>query len=197
MFAGCRCPRCADSILVVRELEGRKLLACKTCAGVFVNAELGLRLLAVLDPDVPPVRDGIPSPACPVCRQGMRRVVAGPIEVEACKTHGVWFDAGDLPQLVRAASEALGKEVPSALDALERPSEPTSTEPQHATPTPAIPQAQTTSRPVPHRTAAHDAVETADILLSPLETAAEVALFPFRATLLTLELACGVVDIFD
>ena len=100
MFAGCRCPRCADSVLVVRTLEDRKVLACKTCAGAFVGAELGLRLLAVLNPDVPPVRDGIPSPSCPVCRKDMRRVVAGPIEVETCKTHGVWFDAGDLPQLV-------------------------------------------------------------------------------------------------
>lgn len=198
MFAGCRCPRCVDSVLVVRTLEDRKVLACKTCAGVFVSAELGLRLLAVLEPDVPPVRDGLPSPACPVCRQGMRRVVAGPIEVEACKTHGVWFDAGDLPKLVRAAAKALGKEVPSALDAIEQPPEPGPGESAPPATTPSRPQTPGRSRPVPQRTAAHDAAEIADIVaFSPLEAAAEVALFPFRATLLTLELACGVVDIFD
>ena len=195
MFAGCRCPRCADSVLVVRTLEDRKVLACKTCAGAFVGAELGLRLLAVLNPDVPPVRDGIPSPSCPVCRKDMRRVVAGPIEVETCKTHGVWFDAGDLPQLVRAVAKALGKEVPSALEALERPPEAT---PNREQPSASAPPPRSRSRPVPRRTVASDVVEVADIVIAtPLETAAEIALFPFRATLATLDLACGIVDIFD
>lgn len=182
-------------MLVVRSLEDRKVLACKTCAGAFVGAELGLRLLAVLNPDVPPARDGIPSPSCPVCRTGMRRVVAGPIEVETCKTHGVWFDAGDLPQLVRAASKALGKEVPSALDALERPPRAAPAQPQPAAAAPTPPGR---SQPAPQRTFASDVVDVVDITVgTPMEVAAEIALFPFRATLATLDLACGIVDIFD
>ncbi len=202
MFAGCRCPRCADSILVVREVEGRKVLACRTCAGAFVGAKLGLRLLAVLNPDVPPPRHGIPSPACPVCRTDLRRVLAADLEVETCKTHGVWFDAGDLPQLVRAVSKALGKEVPSALETLEETGQreaPTSP-PAVPPPTDAHAQPYDPSRkpdPVRQRTTADEILDVVDVVTSPLETAAEIALFPFRVTLGALELACGIVDVLD
>lgn len=196
MFAGCRCPRCSESVLVVREIEGRKLLACRTCAGAFVGAELGLRLLAILKPDVPPPRVGVPSPACPVCRQGMRRVVAAGFDVETCKAHGVWFDAGDLPPLVRAVSEALGKTVPAALETLQQQRPPDPTAPATAappTPSPITP-GQPLPQHVPQRTMADDVT---DALSVPLDTAAEIALFPFRATLSTLDIVCELIDVLD
>ena len=191
MFAGCRCPRCLESVLVVREVEGRKVLACRTCAGAFVGAELGLRLLAILKPDVPPPRVGVPSPACPVCRQGMRRVVAEDIEVETCKAHGVWFDAGDLPALVRAVSSALGKTVPAALEALHR------SPPATATPSASPPSETVTTTELPSRRPGRErsiVEDVADVILSPVDVVTEVALFPFRATLATLDIVCKLLD---
>lgn len=194
VFAGCRCPRCPDATLVKAEVDGRKVLACRHCAGAFVGADLGLRLLAILRPDVPPPRHNMPSPACPVCRQGMRRVLTPDTEVETCKTHGVWFDAGDLPNVVRAVATALGRPVPEALGQLQRQ---TTAPPPPSDPAPQQP-ATAPSPPLPKRTLADDALDTADILMSaattPLQVAAEVALFPFRATLATLELITEIVD---
>lgn len=96
MLAGCRCPRCSDATLAVATVEGREILECTDCEGTFVGARLGLRLLATLQADVLPTNPAAPSPACPVCRRNMRRVVAGAVESETCKAHGVWIDAGGL-----------------------------------------------------------------------------------------------------
>lgn len=189
MFAGCRCPRCADSVLVVRKVAGRKVLGCKGCCGAFLGAAFGLRLLAVLAPDVPPPRDGINSPACPVCRQPMRRVIASGIEVETCKTHGVWFDAGDLPTLVRAVAAVMGKPVPASLDALEvrtRPTEAATTSQPSSAPTqPRRPYARTTGERV---------LDAVDAVTSPVDRAVDVVLFPFEVVGILGDLAGELLD---
>jgi Zn-finger nucleic acid-binding protein len=43
--------------------------------------------------------------SCPRCRQSMRRVVAGDVEVDLCDAHGAWFDRGELAR-VKAALQA-------------------------------------------------------------------------------------------
>lgn len=189
VFAGCRCPRCADATLAVASIEGRKALGCPHCSGAFVGAELGLRLLAVLAPDVPPPRVGHHSPACPVCRKGMRRVVATKIEVETCKVHGVWFDAGDLRQLVHAVAEALGKPVPTIVEAQgakPRPSQATPPELNHS-----APSGRPRAAPSDIEVAIDVTAAAVDAVLSPVEAVADVVLFPFRVVGLLGELIGG------
>ncbi len=105
----------------MRDVEGRKVLVCQSCSGAFVGAELGLRLLAVLEADV---RDPNPSRLCSVCRRAMRSVVAADVEVEVCKAHGLWCDAGELPALVRAVANAVGKPIPAVLADPPAPAQP-------------------------------------------------------------------------
>lgn len=121
MYAGCRCPRCADAVLEGRTIEGCDVLACRRCGGAFVGAGVGLRLLAVLEPDVPPHDQEIPRSPCPVCRQSMKLVLAtkAHVDVDTCAKHGVWFDAGDLLPVMRAVAQALGKSVPTVAGSLE------------------------------------------------------------------------------
>jgi len=87
-----------------------------------VDATLGLRLLAVLDPDVPPHDEQSVHPPCPVCRADMKRARPAKVsvDVDVCHRHGVWLDAADLALVLRAAAKALGKPVPSTIETLER-----------------------------------------------------------------------------
>lgn len=119
MYAGCRCPRCGDALLEAAKREGCDLLACRRCGGGFVGAAVGLRLLAVLEPDVSPVREGAAASPCPVCRADMRVVLASAADVgvDVCARHGVWFDGDDLEAVARAAARMLGKPVPKAVEA--------------------------------------------------------------------------------
>ena len=187
MFAGCRCPRCSDATLTVAKVEGRKVLGCPHCCGAFVGAELGLRLLATLDPDVPPPRLDIPLPNCPVCRKGMRTVVAAGFDVETCKVHGVWFDAGDLTGLVTAVAEALGKEIPSALSALEAKR---AAQGVQTTGVQALPQTQ--RRPPSERSDVEIALDIAgeavNVVTAPFRAVADVVMFPFEVVGLLGEL---------
>lgn len=167
MFAGCRCPREPERVLKRSQSEGRDVLACRRCNGVFVDAELGLRLVAVLNAGVPPHDEDIQHLACPVCRQDMRRAVPQgvAVAVEVCPKHGVWFDDGDLSLVARAAAKALGKPVPLAIEALDAargslagPTAATEPAPSHRQPAPAagwtsferVPQArQAAPQPMP------------------------------------------------
>lgn len=116
----------------------------------------------------------------------MRRVVVADRDVETCKVHGVWFDAGDLAPLVHAVALALGKPTPSAIEALD-------TAPQRARPEPAklnrsgeLPRPQ--SEPSDLEIAASIAGAAIDTVYSPIEAAADVVLFPFRVVGLLSEL---------
>lgn len=140
MFAGCRCPRCPEAILEGRTIEGCEVLACRRCGGAFVSAGVGLRLLAVLEPDVPPRDDDAPRAPCPVCRQTMKLVKAtkAMTHVDTCARHGVWFDGGDLVPVMRAVATTLGKPVPKVASTLGQhasAARPSSTATQSTTPT--------------------------------------------------------------
>ncbi|MEX1368817.1 MAG: hypothetical protein AB1Z98_37160 [Nannocystaceae bacterium] len=127
MFAGCRCPRCPDDrVLRSSKVEGKEVLSCRRCGGVFVGLELALRLLAVLEADVPPLQEDDPHVACPVCRAAMRCALPSgvAVQVEVCRRHGVWFQDQDLVIVTRAVAEALGKPVPQVVASLDAPATP-------------------------------------------------------------------------
>jgi len=116
----------------------------------------------------------------------MRRVVATKIEVETCKVHGVWFDAGDLRPLVHAVAEALGKPVPALIATLS----PTPDRPQACVGelNQSAPSGRPVSEPSGLKVAADITGAALDALYSPIEAAAGVVLFPFRVVGLLSEL---------
>jgi len=128
------------------------VLACRGCGGVFVGVELGLRLLAVLRADVPPLDEDDPHVSCPVCRAAMRSALPQGVDVrvEVCRHHGVWFIDDDLVIVTRAVAKALGKPVPEVVASLDaqrvapRPAESSTPPAQDASPTSARTSSPTT-----------------------------------------------------
>ncbi|MCH9687023.1 MAG: zf-TFIIB domain-containing protein [Deltaproteobacteria bacterium] len=183
------------------------MLACRRCGGGFVSAGVGLRLLAVLQPEVPPTRDDLPPTGCPVCRGPMRQVFAATarVGVDACSKHGVWFDAGDLAPVVRAVAQALGKPVPEVADALDAHGRTVQPSPAPATTGPASAPRWTPSstepldrsaqppprpdRPTPvyRRTAADTAIDAVDLAI-------HVVALPFELTFSTLGALASILD---
>lgn len=209
VFAGCRCPRCDDVVLTGKELERAEVLACRRCGGGFVSAAVGLRLLAMLQPEVAPVDEDAPRAACPVCRKPMKLVITGAAAaMDTCAQHGVWFDAGDLPIVVRAVAKALGKPVPDVVGQLEAhagqrrpevdqgPSAPASGS-ASVTPSPPlnVVASGAAGRTSPRSSAATDAAfGVVDTVGDVVGTAATVVAFPFQLTLATVELLTEIVD---
>ncbi len=110
------CPAC-DVEMFVLEFELVEIDYCPECGGVWLDSgELELigeragvlkgELLGALEtqrgakPEGPPRR-------CPVCAKKMREVrteTEPPIVLDRCRRrHGLWFDAGELEAVVRAA----------------------------------------------------------------------------------------------
>ena len=110
------CPVCSAEMFVL-EFELVEIDYCPECKGVWLDSgELELvgrkagtlrgELLATLEE-----QRGVRPPGggrrCPVCRKRLREVHAQtdpPIVLDKCpRGHGLWFDAGELPAVVRAA----------------------------------------------------------------------------------------------
>lgn len=116
----------------------------------------------------------------------MRRVVASEIEVETCKVHGVWFDAGDLAPLVHAVALALGKPVPSVIATLDATVQHDKAKPAELNLSGGLPRPH--AEPSDLEVAASIAGAAIDAVYSPIEAAADVVLFPFRVVGLLSEL---------
>jgi len=109
-----QCSDCHGSLEIIREPAG-SLLNCRKCGGQFVEHALLRSLLEAHEqtaqafPDAPYQR---PSNAnaqrvqyrpCSVCQRMMNRRNFGGasgVIVDVCAPHGVWFDAGELPQIL-------------------------------------------------------------------------------------------------
>lgn len=212
MYAGCRCPRCPDAVLQGKELEGCEVLACRRCGGAFISAGVGLRLLAVLQPDVPPHDDEQPRASCPVCRASMKLVSAtkASVHVDTCAKHGVWFDAGDLGPVVRAVAIAVGKPVPEVAASLEQQAaaprpEPSTSPAGSVASAPRWSPAPTgsSSGRLPSRAPAQDDPVAATMIGAAnvaagvgrvIETPLQIVALPFQLTLATVELLTELVD---
>ncbi|MFI5345608.1 MAG: zf-TFIIB domain-containing protein [Elusimicrobiota bacterium] len=113
------CPTCADRPpLSTRTLGGARLSGCAVCQGVWTDAASFRRLCedrstqaAYMGPGSVLARPAISDPSqtgifyrpCPVCRELMNRFnFAGcsGVILDACKPHGVWFDADELRRIV-------------------------------------------------------------------------------------------------
>jgi Zn-finger nucleic acid-binding protein len=108
------CPACSVP-LGWTDAEGVAVLACASCRGRWVPA-VSFRAVAAQRPDRPLVpverarvrakataapvpHDPRPPLLCPECRRTLQRRLMtpyGPVRVDLCRAHGVWFDAGEL-----------------------------------------------------------------------------------------------------
>ncbi len=128
-----RCPRCAEVGLHQRVLGHVKLDECPSCRGVWADHRAigaiveDLALYAAVREafpirPVPPTLRDRPGPMyvpCPACREIMNRRQFAPgakVIVDVCRADGVWFDAGELPQVV-AFVERHGPELVQAQQA--------------------------------------------------------------------------------
>jgi Zn-finger nucleic acid-binding protein len=111
--AGCNCPRCAAR-LQAREYAELSVDECDRCGGLFIAPAMMERIVAAHDAATG-LRLALPKRAveretvvhyihCPVCGKLMNRQAFGRISgvvVDVCKAHGLWFDAGELGEVIR------------------------------------------------------------------------------------------------
>ncbi len=107
------CPRCRSQ-LQAREYGDLSVEECDKCGGLFLAPTTMDRLVAARDMPTS-LRLALPKRemkresavryiACPTCGKSMNRQAFGRISgviVDVCKSHGVWFDAGELAEVIR------------------------------------------------------------------------------------------------
>ena len=111
------CPACSVPLIVV-ERQGVEIDYCLTCKGLWFDAEELELLCDALGvdadlPDVamlPRVRSKEKTRRCPRCGKRMEKVRMRrepPLIVDACaRGHGLWFDRGELGQVIASSSRA-------------------------------------------------------------------------------------------
>jgi len=116
-----KCPYC-KSTMIVLELKQVEIDYCSQCGGIWLDTgemELLLEspekrdLLLVsfrLDP-----RSTEKKLRCPICRKKMQKAMAGldsTILIDKCyRGHGLWFDKGELQQIVEQGSSPMNHEI--------------------------------------------------------------------------------------
>lgn len=118
------CPRCETPTLVVRPVEGGRMVECSTCSGIWLEEGFFDRIVeerneramgsfttrrgeadrAPVNPHAGEVR----YLACPVCGQRMHRRNFGRssgVVIDSCRDHGYWFDAFELERIFRFVKE--------------------------------------------------------------------------------------------
>jgi Zn-finger nucleic acid-binding protein len=111
------CPHCKEPMIVV-ELNEVEIDYCHECAGIWLDAgELEL-LIEDSDEKEKMIKSFTQAKQsrekkykCPRCRKKMEKVFVGEKEdvlIDRCRFgHGLWFDKGELPQIIEIGS---GKE---------------------------------------------------------------------------------------
>jgi Zn-finger nucleic acid-binding protein len=109
------CPRCMTPLEAAGGAgawEDARLHECPRCGGMFVPREALADILYRAElsgpfPDTPPGRvmalDEVKYLPCPLCHSSMNRINFGKLSgviVDVCRSHGTWFDAGELTRVV-------------------------------------------------------------------------------------------------
>ena len=110
------CPRCLNEPMIVLELRGVEIDYCTECGGIWLDeGELELlyddsREKEKILQSFTCVKDVTEeSRKCPVCLKTMEKVICGSenktVMVDRCrKYHGLWFDKGELNDVLRMSS---------------------------------------------------------------------------------------------
>ena len=107
------CPRCRETLIDVADVKGVR--TCERCGGVFADNEASRRIVSSLDRVLmevgfaasrgkPRAKETGQQLTCPECLVAMQkiRVESAACEIDACPSHGSWFDAGELEDVMRA-----------------------------------------------------------------------------------------------
>jgi Zn-finger nucleic acid-binding protein len=117
------CPACKNAMIIL-ELNEVEIDFCGECGGVWLDAgelelffddpEKARKLISSFKTDSANVEK---EHKCPICRKKMEKILCGPgenIRIDRCvRGHGLWFDRGELYDVIRAgqlgeSSEVLG-----------------------------------------------------------------------------------------
>jgi Zn-finger nucleic acid-binding protein len=112
-----RCPRCSSQ-LHAREYGDLSVEECDKCGGLFLAPTTMEKLVSARDRPTS-LRLAMPKREmkretvvryilCPDCGKSMNRQAFGRISgviVDVCKKHGVWFDGGELAEVIRFVEE--------------------------------------------------------------------------------------------
>jgi Zn-finger nucleic acid-binding protein len=115
--AGCNCPRCGAR-LEAREYAEMSVDECDRCGGLFISPTMMERIVAAHE-GAATLRLALPRRAvdreamvqyiqCPVCGKMMNRQAFGRfsgVVIDVCQTHGMWFDSGELGEVIRFVEE--------------------------------------------------------------------------------------------
>jgi Zn-finger nucleic acid-binding protein len=105
------CPRCESDGKALEPIAAGEFQAhgCRSCGGVFldnsvfkvtvVDPAVRAELHQILDQGTTQVDQSAPV-ACPACRDTMTRQKSGPVAIDVCKKHGIWFDRSELDRVV-------------------------------------------------------------------------------------------------
>jgi Zn-finger nucleic acid-binding protein len=110
---GLHCPRCTRGLAARRYAE-LEVEECDGCGGLFLTPGMLDRVVRCRDQSTG-LRLALPQPKpfleqevryllCPACDKLMNRQAFGRISgvvVDVCRSHGVWFDAGELTQVMQ------------------------------------------------------------------------------------------------
>jgi Zn-finger nucleic acid-binding protein len=109
------CPVCKKAAMIVLELDEVEVDYCTECEGIWLDAgELELLLggasgAAALLKSFQPAKIGEQKRKCPICLKKMDKVWVGKEDgqkelIDRCvKNHGLWFDRGELQNVLNLA----------------------------------------------------------------------------------------------
>lgn len=116
-----KCPYC-KSTMIVLELKQVEIDYCSQCGGIWLDTgEMELLLESPEKRDLLLVSfrlDPLSTEKklrCPICKKKMQKAMAGLDSntlIDKChKGHGLWFDRGELQQIVKQGSSPMNHEV--------------------------------------------------------------------------------------
>jgi Zn-finger nucleic acid-binding protein len=104
------CPVCKKSAMIVLELDQVEVDYCTDCNGIWLDSG-ELEMLFADAEQAKQLIDSFQSAAgsnekkrrCPICLKKMEKILIGdetePVVIDRCrKSHGLWFDRGELPK---------------------------------------------------------------------------------------------------
>ncbi|MBW8002415.1 MAG: hypothetical protein FVQ80_10405 [Planctomycetes bacterium] len=110
------CPVCKNAAMITFELEGVEVDHCTECTGIWLDAG-ELELLLGNPEDAKKLLDSFnidktckeKPRKCPICNKKMQKVLVAmaqsPLLIDRCpKNHGLWFDKGELKEILSVTS---------------------------------------------------------------------------------------------
>jgi Zn-finger nucleic acid-binding protein len=116
------CPRCDGDVALFEGKSGDTLLhGCGTCGGVWLDNQASRRIVNAIPPGIIDMTERAARAAsapnidaaqaakaarCPFDRNELARANVKGVVIDACATHGTWFDAGEVTLLSHAFERA-------------------------------------------------------------------------------------------